>query len=138
MDRWIDGAAMSPDEAPACGHGHGAHPARPAAPMPAQALLEAGAAMLRAAGDPERLRLLMRLQAGELCVTELVAAEGEKMTTVSARLQQLRAARLVTRRRDARHVFYALADGHVARLIRDVLDHAAETRAPGDATGDRP
>jgi ArsR family transcriptional regulator len=105
--------------------------------MPAQAVLEAGAAMLRAAGDPERLRLLMRLQAGELCVTELVAAEGEKMTTVSARLQQLRAARLVTRRRDARHVFYALADGHVARLIRDVLDHAAETRAPGDATGDR-
>jgi ArsR family transcriptional regulator len=83
--------------------------------------------MLRAAGDASRLRLLLRLADGERCVTELADAEGDKLATVSARLKLLYAARLVTRRREAKHVHYALADGHVARLLSDILDHAAET-----------
>ena len=104
----------------------GAHPPRaPFAPPPRE-MLESAAAMLRAAGDPACLRLLLRLAEGERCVTELAEAEGDKLATVLSRLQQLHAARLVTRRRKARHIRYALADGHVARLLRDILDHAAE------------
>lgn len=102
------------------------HPPRaPFVPPPVHTL-ERAAAMLRAAGDPARLRLLLRLAEGERCVSELVAAEGAKLATVSARLQLLHAARLVIRRRDARHIHYALADGHVARLLREIVDHAAE------------
>jgi ArsR family transcriptional regulator len=89
--------------------------------------------MLRAAGDEGRLRLLARLAAGAACVTDLAEAEGEKIATVSARLRVLHGARLVTRSRAARHVTYALADAHVARLIRDALDHAAEPDQPHDA-----
>jgi len=62
--------------------------------------IEAAAEMFRALGDPERLRLLLRLAAGEACVSELVMDEGEKITTVSARLKTLLAARLVRRRRE--------------------------------------
>jgi ArsR family transcriptional regulator len=40
----------------------------------------------------------------------------------------LSAVRLVSRRREAKHVFYALADGHVLPLIRNAIDHAAESR----------
>jgi DNA-binding transcriptional ArsR family regulator len=94
--------------------------------LPAAATLEAAAAILRAAGDAARLRLLLRLAEGERCVSELAAMEGEKLGTVSARLRQLHGARLVTRRREAKHVNYALADDHVARLLRDIIDHAAE------------
>ncbi len=94
--------------------------------LPGASTLDAAAAILRAAGDPARLRLLLRLTGGERCVSELADQEGEKLGTVSARLRQLHGARLVTRRRDAKHVNYALADDHVARLLRDIIAHAAE------------
>ncbi|MEM9782663.1 MAG: helix-turn-helix domain-containing protein [Pseudomonadota bacterium] len=104
----------------------GAHPKRPAFDAPPAALLQSAASMLRAAGDVARLRLLLRLAEGERCVSELAEGEGEKLATISARLKLLHTARLVTRRREAKHVHYALADDHVARLVRDILDHAAE------------
>jgi len=90
--------------------------------------LAAAAAMFRALADPERLRLLVRLAAGEACVTEL--ADESKLTTVSARLQALHAVRLVSRRRDARHIYYALADQHVLDLVASAMDHAGEQRTP--------
>jgi ArsR family transcriptional regulator len=99
--------------------------------------------MFRALGDPERLRLLVRLAEGEACVSELAEHEGEKITTVSARLKTLYAVRLVKRRREAKHVFYALADEHVLPLVRNAIDHAAEGRTaasadPGQGKEDTP
>jgi len=106
--------------------GHGPHPPRKAAIVPGREDLAAAAAMLRALGDPERLRILVRLGQGELCVSELAQLEGDKLTTVSARLKSLLAVRLVTRRRDAKHVFYAIADEHVLKLVESAVAHAAE------------
>jgi ArsR family transcriptional regulator len=71
---------------------------------------------------------LLRLAESEACVSELAEDEGEKITTVSARLKTLSMVRLVRRRREAKHVFYALADGHVLPLVRNAIDHAAESR----------
>ena len=119
---------VQPSESVICDHR--AHPPRVPVALPPSQMLESAAAMLRAAGDAGRLRLLLRLAEGERCVSELADAEGEKLATVSARLQQLHGARLVNRRREAKHVYYALADGHVARLLRDLLDHAAEGEPP--------
>ena len=86
--------------------------------------------MFRALADPLRLRLLSRLAAGEACVGSLAALEGDKMTTISARLKALHGARLVRRRREAKHVFYALADEHVVLLVRSAIDHAMERVLP--------
>jgi ArsR family transcriptional regulator len=61
-------------------------------------------------------------------VSKLAEDEGEKITTVSARLKTLFAVRLVKRRREAKHVFYALADEHLLPMIRNAIDHAAEGR----------
>lgn len=107
---------------------HHGHPPRPPAPLPSRSQIEAAAEIFRALGEPERLRLLLRLAADEACVSELADGENEKITTVSARLKVLSAARLVRRRREAKHVFYALADEHVLRLIHNGIDHAAESR----------
>ncbi|MEM6423297.1 MAG: transcriptional regulator, partial [Pseudomonadota bacterium] len=63
---------MPPLDEPACRHDP--HPARAPFAAPATETLESAAAMLRAAGDPARLRLLLRLAAGEQCVTELAEA----------------------------------------------------------------
>lgn len=87
--------------------------------------LERTAALFKAMGDPGRLTLLYRLRRGELCVGELVT-EDDKLSTVSARLQTLLNANLVTRRRDARHLYYRLADQHVVELIENALLHADE------------
>ncbi|WP_238945739.1 ArsR/SmtB family transcription factor [Vandammella animalimorsus] len=97
----------------------------PAMQYPARQL-ELAAAMCHALSDPARLRLLLWLAEREMCVSELVACEGGKLSSVSARLQTLHAAGLVTRRREAKHIFYALADEHVHELLRNILHHAAE------------
>lgn len=88
--------------------------------------LERASVMFRALGDPSRLRLLARLAGSEICVTELADLENEKLTTISARLQTLHEARLVKRRREAKHVYYALLDTHVLHLVQSAMEHAAE------------
>jgi ArsR family transcriptional regulator len=77
-------------------------------------------------GDAQRLRLLELLKHGERCVTEIVAASNEKFSTVSQRLRLLRGEGLVRRRREGTHIFYALADRHVADLIQNARVHAEE------------
>jgi ArsR family transcriptional regulator len=72
---------------------------------------------------------LQRLTQGECCVTEIVAAANEKFSTVSQRLRILRTEGLVVRRREGTHLFYALADRHVADLIDNALAHADELEA---------
>jgi DNA-binding transcriptional ArsR family regulator len=82
--------------------------------------------MFRAVGDEGRLRLMALLARGEACVTELAEATGDGLSTVSQRLRVLRVEGLVTRRRDGKHLYYALADDHVAQLILNALAHAEE------------
>jgi DNA-binding transcriptional ArsR family regulator len=72
--------------------------------LPDASELEQASVMFRALGDPARLRLLARLAGREVCVTELADLEDEKLTTVSARLRTLYEARLVKRRREAKHI----------------------------------
>ncbi|SAL54617.1 ArsR family transcriptional regulator [Caballeronia sordidicola] len=95
--------------------------------------LEAAGEMFHALRDPARLRLLILLSQGERCVTELVYAEQAKLGSISARLKVLHGARLVKRRRVAKHVFYALSDDHVLTLLDSVLAHAAEPTQPASS-----
>ena len=93
------------------------------------AALDRAAQLFRAMGDGPRLQILDLLKAGEMCVTEIVAAVGEKFSTVSQRLRILRQEGLIVRRRDGNHLYYALADRHVADLILNALAHANELNA---------
>ena len=97
-------------------------------PLP-PAALERAAQSFRAMGDAARLRILDLLKQRERCVTEIVAAVGEKFTTVSQRLKLLRMEGLIVRRRDGNHIYYALADRHVVDLILNALAHATELDA---------
>lgn len=87
---------------------------------------ERASGMLRALGDEARLRLLESLSQGEACVTEIAAQSGEGMSTISQRLRLLRGEGLVVGRREGKHIYYSLADGHVEDLVRSVLSHAEE------------
>ncbi len=87
-------------------------------------VLHRAAAIFDAAGEPGRLRILHCLLCGEHCVSDLASEFGEGMSTVSQRLKILRSAGLVSRRREGKHIYYGLADDHVAELVRSALDHA--------------
>ncbi len=91
-------------------------------------VVERAAGIFRAMGDTARLRLLERLSVGEYCVTELAELSGEGLSTISQRLRTLRSEGLVRRRRAGKHVYYALADDHIATLINNALEHASEGR----------
>lgn len=93
------------------------------APLP-QSVIDRAAGMLRAGGDPERLRILELLLHGEQRVSEIAKLTKAEMSTTSQRLRFLLQENLVARRRNGRDMFYRLADSHVETLIRNVLDHA--------------
>jgi ArsR family transcriptional regulator, lead/cadmium/zinc/bismuth-responsive transcriptional repressor len=87
---------------------------------------EEAAGMFSALADPARLRLLLLLAAGEASVSDLAASQQENLSTVSARLKVLHAARLVGRKRQGKSIHYYLADDHVLALVASAVDHACE------------
>ncbi len=83
-------------------------------------------AVLRAAGDPTRLRLLLLLQQAELTVSELVQIVGQSQPRVSRHLKLLCDAGLLQRFKEGSWVFYRAADqGTGAELAREVSRLAA-------------
>jgi ArsR family transcriptional regulator, lead/cadmium/zinc/bismuth-responsive transcriptional repressor len=91
---------------------------------------ERAAAIFRALGDPQRLRILVMLEDSERCVSELCQALQDNMPAISQRLRLLKAERIVRARRDGKHIYYALADNHIARLVTNGLLHALEQSVP--------
>jgi DNA-binding transcriptional ArsR family regulator len=103
---------------------------RVAASLPDDATSRAVAAIFDALADPTRLRILQSLLiAGELCVCDLAVLTGVSSSGVSHQLRLLRDRDLVTFSRDGKRAVYRLADAHVATLLAQGLDHAAERRA---------
>lgn len=91
--------------------------------------VEVVAGMFRLMGDPTRLRILLACLDRPVPVGEIAEAVGASQSLVSHHLRLLRAARLVTARREARQVFYVAADDHVREVLRNLLHHAAEDRS---------
>jgi ArsR family transcriptional regulator, lead/cadmium/zinc/bismuth-responsive transcriptional repressor len=76
--------------------------------------------------DANRLRLLSLLAKQEWCVGDLAAAIAMNESAVSHQLKTLRALRLVSYRKQGRHVFYQLQDHHVLDLYQAVAEHLDE------------
>jgi len=79
-------------------------------------------AVLKAAADPNRVRVLKMLEGGELCVCQIVAVLGLSQSTVSKHLSLLRTAGLVDERKTGRWVFFRLADARVNSYALPLLE----------------
>ncbi len=77
--------------------------------------------VMKAAGDPTRVRILKLLEGGELTVDQMVAVIRARQSTVSSHLAVLSSAGLVTRRRDGRRVWYVLSSSKQNRYAPAVL-----------------
>ncbi len=76
--------------------------------------------------DPNRLRILSILAKQEMCVGDLATAVGMNESAVSHQLRTLRAIRLVSSRKQGRHVFYQLQDHHVLSFYQAIVEHLDE------------
>jgi len=99
-----------------------------AAQLPTVAEMARSAELLKALGDPTRVRMLSALALAELCVCDLAAVSGLSMSAASHQLRLLRALGLVKAHKEGRLVYYSLGDDHVAHLLGDALEHAREAR----------
>jgi DNA-binding transcriptional ArsR family regulator len=84
---------------------------------------QAAADLLRALAHPMRLQILCRLLEGEVSVSGFESELGLKQPNLSQQLAQLREAYLVTTRREAKSVYYRLADPRVQNIL-DALRQA--------------
>jgi DNA-binding transcriptional ArsR family regulator len=66
--------------------------------------------VLKALADESRVRILMALRPKELCVCQIVELLGLAPSTVSKHMAILKQARLVDSRKEARWMFYRLAE----------------------------
>ena len=78
-------------------------------------------------GDPTRLKIILALRGGEMCVCDIAAFVGLSESAVSHQLRRLREFSLVSSRRDGQILYYSLDDEHVLDLVTVGLDHIGES-----------
>ena len=86
------------------------------------------AALLNALAHPVRLQILEVLRDREVCVCDLQARLHQQQAYISQQLMALRAAGLVTCRKEGLRVYYRLNDTHLLEL----LDEVKASAQPGE------
>ena len=75
----------------------------------------------KALSDENRVRALMMLREGELCVCQLIEMLGLAPSTVSKHMSILRQARLVQARKEGRWMYYRLPDGDASPCVLEAI-----------------
>ncbi len=88
--------------------------------------IERVAHFFKALADNTRLRIILALEQGEMCVCDLAAFLAVSESAVSHQLRLLRQLQLVTNRRQGPVLYYRLVDDHVSQVTGLVLEHIRE------------
>ncbi len=83
-------------------------------------ILELKANVLKALGQPTRLKILELLRNGERCVCEIFPAIQEEQSNVSRHLALMKAAGILTSRKQGQMVHYRVRDPQVFKLLDGV------------------
>jgi DNA-binding transcriptional ArsR family regulator len=75
----------------------------------------------KALSDETRVRALLSIKDGELCVCQIIEVLGLAPSTVSKHMNVLQQARLVQRRKRGKWHFYRLPDGRAGTAARRAL-----------------
>lgn len=90
-------------------------------------IMRATLRVTQALADLQRVRILMMLQNGELCVCQIVETLGLAPSTISKHLFILSNAGLLNSRKDGRWMHYRLPSGASGAFVRPVLKWLFET-----------
>ncbi|HEB75085.1 MAG TPA: ArsR family transcriptional regulator [Nitrospirae bacterium] len=84
-------------------------------------------AITKALSDEGRVRILLALRGGELCVCQLIELLALAPSTVSRHMAILRQAGLVELRKEGRWAYYRLAGEEAPPMVRRALDWVVES-----------
>ncbi len=87
----------------------------------------------KALADENRIRALMLLKNGELCVCQIIEVIGLAPSTVSKHMSILKQADLVESRKSGRWIYYRLPDNDSYEAVRTILEWL-ETNLTNDNT----
>jgi ArsR family transcriptional regulator len=79
--------------------------------------LEKKAEILKALGQPTRLRIIEYLRNGERCVCEIFPAIGGKQSNISRHLSVLKRAGIVSDRREGVSIYYRVLNPSLFRFL---------------------
>jgi DNA-binding transcriptional ArsR family regulator len=89
-------------------------------------------AITKALSDPNRVRILLALRRGELCVCQITELFGFAPSTVSKHLSILHRAGLIVSRKSERWVYYRLPDKSPPVTVREALEWVHKALAKTD------
>lgn len=89
--------------------------------MNAKKITKSISSLLKVISPAPRIRILLGIGTGEVCVCHLEAMLGWRQAYISQHLMALRSADILTSRRDGRFVYYRLSDPRILELV----EHAA-------------
>jgi len=75
------------------------------------------AEILKALGQPTRLKIVDFLRDGERCVCEIFPAIGEEQSNTSRHLNMMVASGILSRRKDGVKIFYALKHPQILEIV---------------------
>jgi ArsR family transcriptional regulator len=84
-------------------------------------------AITKALSDSSRVRVLLALREGELCVCQITELFGFAPSTVSKHLSVLHHAGLILSRKAERWVYYTLPDKPASATVREAIDWVHKT-----------
>ena len=93
------------------------------AAMPSEEGIAVMADRFKAISEPSRLKILLALSAGELCVEHIAKAVGAGQSSVSHQLKTLKDNRIIKSRRVGKNILYSVEDGHIMTMIEVAKEH---------------
>ncbi len=91
--------------------------------MPDEDALAEMAARFKALSEPSRLKILIALSLGELCVEHITEAVGGNQSAVSHQLKTLKDNKIIKCRRSGKQIIYSVADGHIMTMLEVAKEH---------------
>lgn len=74
-------------------------------------------------GDPSRMKIVLALMEGELCVYHLCEITGGKQSATSQHLRKLKDNGILKCRKEANQVLYSISDEHITSIVSTALAH---------------
>lgn len=91
--------------------------------MPSDEQISEMGARFKVISEPSRLKILLALEQGELCVEHITDAVGGNQSAVSHQLKILKDNKVIKSRRNGQNVLYSISDWHVLTMIGVAKEH---------------
>jgi len=74
-------------------------------------------------GEPARMKIVLALMEGELCVYHICEITGGKQSATSQHLKKLKDGGVVKFRKLSNQVLYSISDIHVLEIVKMAMEH---------------